>query len=142
MKKHVMYGMDLLANIPGIPKAALIPVLQHSEREDGSGYPKGLKGKEIHIFGKIVAIADVYDALTTNRVYKQAEPAFEAFQIMLGMPLDRELVCALISLLGPEQKEDSRPDAAIDSNPPDVEAPTKFSATEIDMASFEWPDST
>jgi len=142
MRKHVVYGMELLVNIPGIPRAALIPVLQHSEREDGSGYPNGLAGSEIHVFGKIVAIADVYDALTTNRVYKQAAPAFEAFQQMLIMPLDRELVCALISLLGPEQEEKKKPSEDSESSSPDVDARLKSEATEIDVEAINWPDST
>jgi putative nucleotidyltransferase with HDIG domain len=116
MKKHVTYGMEILRNIPNLPKAALIPVLQHSEREDGSGYPNGLRGQDIHVFGKIVAIADVYDALTTNRVYKQASTAFEAFQNMLDMPLDRKLVLALISLLGPTQEDQSSETSAAEDS--------------------------
>src|SRR5471030_418447 len=54
----------------------------HHERLDGSGYPLGLKGNEIHDFAKIIAIADVFDAINSNRGYKRKKLPFEALQIV------------------------------------------------------------
>jgi HD-GYP domain-containing protein (c-di-GMP phosphodiesterase class II) len=104
MKKHVEFGYDVLAHMDGIPKSALIPVLQHNEREDGSGYPSGLHSNQIHLFGKITAIADIFDAMTTDRVFRKASSAYEAFKEMLAMPLDQELLKNFIALLGPDPK--------------------------------------
>ena len=73
MKRHAQFGYDILksSNTP-IIKAAAIIAHQHHEKYNGKGYPQGLKGDEIHIYGAIVAIADVFDALGSNRVYKKA----------------------------------------------------------------------
>ena len=103
MKKHVDFGLEILSEMNDIPKAALIPVLKHNEREDGSGYPRGLTGDHIHVFGKITAIADVFDAMTTDRVFRKALRSYDAFKEMLSMPLDRRLLTAFIELLGPEK---------------------------------------
>jgi putative two-component system response regulator len=73
MKKHTVIGHKLFADSKGkILQTASIIAHQHHEKYDGSGYPRGLKGNEIHIFGRIVAIADVFDALGSDRVYKKA----------------------------------------------------------------------
>jgi putative two-component system response regulator len=61
-------------------KAADVIAYEHHEKWDGSGYPRGLKGEDIHIFGRIVALADVFDALTHKRVYKDAWSVEEAAQ--------------------------------------------------------------
>ncbi|HRW34413.1 MAG TPA: HD domain-containing phosphohydrolase, partial [Thermotogota bacterium] len=57
-------------------------IAEHHEKWDGSGYPKGLKGEEISIPGRIVAISDVFDALISERVYKPAFPPEKAFEII------------------------------------------------------------
>jgi putative nucleotidyltransferase with HDIG domain len=101
MKRHVELGVQVLKETDAIPPMAYLPVLQHQEREDGSGYPAGLKGDQIHVFGKITGIADVFDAMTTSRVYRPALPTYEAFRSMLAMPLDRDLVRSFVGLLGP-----------------------------------------
>lgn len=78
-----------------IMKAADIIALQHHERWDGTGYPLGLKGNEIHIYGRIVALADVLDALTHARAYKSAwsfEEAAEYINQNSGRHFDPELV--------------------------------------------------
>ena len=103
MKRHIEYGVEIVKQMPDIPKAAYIPVIQHNEREDGTGYPRGLSGDQIHLFGKITAIADVFDAMTTNRVFQKASTAFDAFTDMLKMPLDQKLLHRFIQLLGPEK---------------------------------------
>lgn len=71
VKKHTVYGNQILKNSKDISPTACMIALSHHERLDGSGYPNGTKGGEIHLPAKIVAIADVYDALTTNRVYRK-----------------------------------------------------------------------
>ncbi len=73
MKTHAKLGYNMLKHSSRtILKAAAIVALEHHEKWDGSGYPKGLQGEEIHIFGRITAIADVFDALGSDRCYKQA----------------------------------------------------------------------
>ena len=104
MKKHVDFGVEILSGMKDVPKAAFIPVMQHNEREDGSGYPRGLVGDQIHLFGKITALADVFDALTTERVFRSADTAYDAFKEMLKLPLDQTLLRRFISLLGPDAK--------------------------------------
>ena len=58
--------------------------LQHHERYNGEGYPRGLKGERIHEFARIVAVADTYDAITSNRVYKKASLPHEAYEMLAG----------------------------------------------------------
>lgn len=71
IKSHVVLGSDLMHQLPGIPALAMQPLELHHERYDGSGYPKGLKGDEIPAVGRMAAIVDVYDAITSNRVYRK-----------------------------------------------------------------------
>ena len=76
VKSHVVLGSDLLRQMKGIPRIAFDPVELHHERFDGSGYPQGLKGAEISQIGRMSAIIDVYDAITTDRCYgKLLSPA-------------------------------------------------------------------
>lgn len=73
MQQHTKIGAVMLSSSPrAIMKAASIIALQHHEKYDGTGYPKGFKGEDIHIFARIVALADVYDALNNDRVYRKA----------------------------------------------------------------------
>ena len=73
MQHHTKIGSVMLSSSPrAIMKAAAIIALQHHEKFDGSGYPAGLKGDGIHVFARIVALADVYDALSNDRVYRKA----------------------------------------------------------------------
>lgn len=76
MKKHTTYGYNIIKDAVGINKGVLYGILQHHEREDGSGYPLRLKGSQIHEYAKIIAISDVYDAMTSNKIYKQKENPF------------------------------------------------------------------
>ena len=75
MKTHARLGYEMLkhSNRP-ILKASATVALTHHEKWDGSGYPEGLKGEDIHLYGRITAIADVFDALGHERVYKHAWP--------------------------------------------------------------------
>ncbi|GAB6108763.1 HD-GYP domain-containing protein [Fusibacter bizertensis] len=83
MKTHAILGYILIKDIPNISYDVLQGVMQHHERVDGSGYPNGLKGNEINYLAKIVAVADVYCAMTQDRVYKKAMHTFEAMSYIL-----------------------------------------------------------
>lgn len=88
MKKHTLYGRDALLAAEKISKSsyylrmAADIACSHHERWDGTGYPHGLKGEEIPLSARFMAIADVYDALTSKRVYKSAFSHEQAFQII------------------------------------------------------------
>jgi putative nucleotidyltransferase with HDIG domain len=69
MKSHVVQSIIILQNTPGISQIALDVAGQHHERYDGTGYPNKLKGEEISLYGRMGAIVDVYDAITSDRVY-------------------------------------------------------------------------
>ncbi|MEZ4693308.1 MAG: response regulator [Aliarcobacter sp.] len=96
MKKHPKIGYEILKNSQSeYLQAGAIIALTHHEKINGSGYPNGLKGDDIHIFGRIVAIADVFDALTSFRPYKQAwsfEDAVNYLQEKSGKEFDTKLV--------------------------------------------------
>lgn len=74
IKKHTIYGYEILKGTPEIDLGISLIALQHHEREDGRGYPLGLKGNKISNSAKIVAIADVFHAMSSSRVYHKAEP--------------------------------------------------------------------
>lgn len=80
MKSHVVLGSDYMRQLPGVPALALEPLELHHERFDGSGYPKGLKGEEISIAGRMSGIVDVYDAITSDRVYRKGMSPAAAVQ--------------------------------------------------------------
>ena len=82
MRRHPSLGYKLLHETKQLTEESKIIVLQHHERVDGNGYPKGLRGGEIHIYGRICSIADVYDALTSDRPYRRKLPPLEALRIM------------------------------------------------------------
>ena len=82
MKKHPNLGFRILQETKQMTQESKIIVLQHHERFDGTGYPQGIRGDALHIYGKICAIADVYDALTTDRPYRKKMQPFEGLQIM------------------------------------------------------------
>jgi len=89
MKKHTIIGAEFVENLtkhyPGMRsiKSAIEIIRWHHERYDGSGYPDGLQGTEIPLHARIVAVADVYDALVNERVYKKAYSHAEAMHILL-----------------------------------------------------------
>lgn len=83
IKKHSSFGHDILNKSSDISEAVKEAVLMHHERLDGSGYPLGAKGDEIGEYAKIIAIADVYDAMTSDRPYKKRVTPFDAFHMFL-----------------------------------------------------------
>jgi len=83
MKTHATIGYELLRHSDRpILKAAAIVSGQHHEKWDGSGYPNGYAGEEIHIYGRITAVADVFDALASERVYKKAWPLDKILELL------------------------------------------------------------
>lgn len=82
MRRHPVLGYKLLHETNQLTEESKTIVLQHHERNDGTGYPKGLRGNQIHIYGRICAIADVYDALTTDRPYRKKMRPFDALKLM------------------------------------------------------------
>jgi HD-GYP domain-containing protein (c-di-GMP phosphodiesterase class II) len=70
IRRHTIIGYNILKHAPGINDGVKFCALQHHEREDGSGYPLGVKGDKIHYYAKMVAIADVFHAMTANRFHK------------------------------------------------------------------------
>ena len=77
MKSHTVQGYDMLLATRNITDDVLRGVLQHHEKIDGTGYPFGLAREEIHSFAKIIAVADIYDAITSDRVYQKKRSPFE-----------------------------------------------------------------
>lgn len=71
MRKHTIYGYQILKTVPSINEGVKLCALQHHEKEDGSGYPLALKGDNIHPYAKIVAVADIFHAMTGPRTYKK-----------------------------------------------------------------------
>lgn len=82
VKMHSLYGYQTLRRFADMPEQARLIAYTHHERLDGSGYPRGLSGEEINEFSRIVAIADVYDALTTTRCYRKKWPAHKAMEFL------------------------------------------------------------
>jgi HD-GYP domain-containing protein (c-di-GMP phosphodiesterase class II) len=82
MKSHPYQGYRILKETNQLTEECMFIVMQHHEREDGTGYPRMLKGEQIHTYGRICCIADVYDALTAERSYKQRLNTFEALKLM------------------------------------------------------------
>lgn len=96
MRTHASQGCEMLAKSNNeVLKMAAIIAAQHHEKWDGSGYPNGLKGEEIHIVGRLTAIADVYDALSHKRSYKEAWPETDVLSLIRenkGTHFDPKLV--------------------------------------------------
>lgn len=82
VKLHTVYGYGLLKKIPNLPPSIALTALQHHERENGGGYPLQLKGDNTHLYAKIVAIADVFHAMSSKRVYHDAMPFYKVIKQM------------------------------------------------------------
>jgi HD-GYP domain-containing protein (c-di-GMP phosphodiesterase class II) len=85
MKGHSLLGFELLRKNPEVSLLVAHMAFQHHERPNGSGYPRGLQGDEIHEYANIIAIADVYDALISDRPYRRGILPHEAYEVLLEL---------------------------------------------------------
>ena len=103
VKRHPEYGMEILEKSRGISRRAKLISLQHHERHDGSGDPAGLTGDEIDRYSRLVAIVDVYDAVTSVRCYKNSMPPHEGIKIIYQgsqKEFSKEMVDKFIEAVG------------------------------------------
>lgn len=104
MKSHANHSIDIIKKTPGISKLSLEVAALHHEKLNGEGYPFQIKGKDIHKYGRMIAICDIFDALTANRCYKDGFPHNKAFSILRELAksnhLDVKLVDQFIQCLG------------------------------------------
>jgi len=104
MKEHTLIGDRILKDSPSeYLREGEVIALTHHEKWDGYGYPRGLKGKDIPLWGRICAVADVFDALTSDRPYKKAFPNEKAFAILRegrGAHFDPEVIDVFFDRLG------------------------------------------
>jgi len=103
IKQHVVFSRELLKKTPGISPLTIDVAAQHHERIDGSGYPEGLTGCQICREGKMVAITDVYDAITADRCYHKGLSPTSALKKLLewsGTHLEEQLVHKFIRSMG------------------------------------------
>lgn len=80
MKKHPTYSYRLVENIPTMKQSAKLAILQHHERLDRSGYPLGLKKEKIHTYARIIAVCDIYHAMTCERAYQRSQSPFKVVE--------------------------------------------------------------
>jgi len=103
VQNHVVASKELLKGSGmQIPQKSTITIMQHHEKLSGNGYPYKLKGDQVHLYGRIGAIVDFYDALTTERPYKKAYTPFEAFRLLSETKedYDQQLIKKFIVMLG------------------------------------------
>ena len=91
IKQHSLLGYQILKDKPELSNAIKLGVLQHHEKINGSGYPMGATEDKIHIFAKIIAVADIYDALVTERPYKKAFTPRDAVEMIMAMTGELDL---------------------------------------------------
>lgn len=99
MKLHTSYGYEMLKESSDLSAASMLIALQHHERVDGTGYPRGLKKGEMHLFSRIAAVVDVYEALSANRAYRPAFLPHEALELLMGgsgSQFDEEVIGAFL----------------------------------------------
>ncbi|GAB6043757.1 HD-GYP domain-containing protein [Endothiovibrio diazotrophicus] len=103
MKSHVSLGEEILAASPGLAEVSRQVAAEHHERFDGTGYPRGLKGEEISLYGQMAAIVDVYDAITSDRVYHRGMQPTDALRKLFEWSqfhFNRKLVHNFIHCVG------------------------------------------
>ena len=104
VKKHSAEGYKYLREIYEMPTKSYVGILQHHERYDSLGYPNQVKGKDIFLFGRIIAIADVYDAITSDRPHRKAMLPTEAMEYVMGgagTMFDYDLVSIFVDKIAP-----------------------------------------
>lgn len=103
MRKHPEYGYEALRDSPDCPEPVRLVALEHHERLNGAGYPYGHTGEKLHFYSRIAAVADVFDAMTADRVYRAGMSPRQALGKIFaeqGTLLDAEVVGKLIKLIG------------------------------------------
>ena len=80
MRRHTTQGYFLLKEVPKVPSVVMLAVLQHHERMNGNGYPLRIKGSDIHPFARMIAVADIYDAMTSDRVYRRRTTPYHVIE--------------------------------------------------------------
>lgn len=103
MQSHATEGGKILMSLKDIYTGSVDVALKHHERLDGQGYPKGLAGKQIPLYTRIVTIADMYDAINSDRVYQKGRTHLETINIMtkmMGSHLDTQLTLKFIQAIG------------------------------------------
>lgn len=104
VKAHSQAGYDYMQKTQGFPTESNVGVRTHHERFNGSGYPDGLAGMDIPLFGRILMVADVFDALVSNRPYRKAMAASDAVEYIIGNSgqlFDPQVVAAFIGKIAP-----------------------------------------
>ena len=102
MKKHPVLGYNILEGVADVRPTTALAALEHHEKINGKGYPYGLKDDEIHPYGKITAIADIFDAMTSNRVYHRKSSPFQVFgtlENLMNGSLDTRFVLVFLQNL-------------------------------------------
>jgi HD-GYP domain len=104
MKGHTELGSKYVMKAFSIPERVCDGIIDHHEKFDGTGYPNKKKGHKISLFGRIIAVADVYDALTSDRVYRKGLPPSEAMEFIMGgagLQFDPEIVQIFVKKVAP-----------------------------------------
>ncbi|MFN8177440.1 MAG: HDOD domain-containing protein [bacterium] len=99
IKAHTTKGAEIVRGIPGFDEDVIAGILQHHEKWDGKGYPAGLSGEQIHIFGRIIGLADAFDAIVTSRPYHSGasfQYAMGRVEELSGTAFDPEVVRAMM----------------------------------------------
>lgn len=99
IKKHPSYGYQLIKNSTTLKKTAKLAIIQHHERLDGSGYPSGEKAKNIHMFSKIVGLADIYHAMLSERIYHRKQSSYRVIETIMQDHFGKFDIEVLYSLL-------------------------------------------
>ena len=101
IKNHANYGANICKSF-GLPSVIVSGVYEHHERYDGSGYPQGIDGEAISVFGRILAVADVYDALVSPRPYhKSFSPSKPIEDLSSDLGYDKRMVYAFLEAISP-----------------------------------------
>lgn len=103
IRKHVALGLEMVRTAPGLNAEVIAMLQHHHERHDGSGYPKGLSGADIPVFGRIAGLVDCFDAMTTKRPYAPAKSAYDAVRelnSLSGTLFQKELVEQFVQAIG------------------------------------------
>ncbi len=103
MRQHSSWGYELLKDNRDVSQRAKLGILHHHEENSGGGYPHGLTDNQISVFAKIVTLADIFNALTTDRTYSKAKTPFEAFKLIQSAMMhkvDKQLFAELVMIYG------------------------------------------